>query len=144
MTSPLLGSQSPREGIVLPFIFIGALTALSQAPLHHFLGAMVIVSVSPISFNLDRARIKGLSRPMNLSWILNTLLIQSLILLFPLALFFSISGVAKVVVKLILRSELPHVLTVRYKLWRFALYDKSFLVFFVQVFELLKGVLLFS
>jgi hypothetical protein len=69
---------------------------------------------------------------------------QSLILLFPLALFSSISGVAKVVVKLILRSELPHVLTVRYKLWRFTLCDKSFPVFFFQVFELLKGVLLFS
>jgi hypothetical protein len=49
-----------------------------------------------------------------------------------------------VVVKLILHSELPHVLTVCYKLWRFALCDKSFPVFFFQVFELLEGVLLFS
>jgi hypothetical protein len=65
-------------------------------------------------------------------WILDTLLGQSLILLFPLALFFGIFGVAKVVVKLILQSELPHVLTVRYKLCRFSL------------FELLEGVLLFS
>jgi hypothetical protein len=65
--------------------------------------------------------------------------------MFLLALFFfDISGVVKVVVKLILHSELPHVLTVRYKLWRFVLYDKFFLVFFFQVFELLKGVLLFS
>jgi hypothetical protein len=35
--------------------------------------------------------------------------------MFPLALFSGISDVAKVVVKLILRLELPHVLTVRYK-----------------------------
>jgi hypothetical protein len=63
--------------------------------------------------------------------------------MFPLALFSGISDVAKVVVKLILRSELPHVLTVRYKLCRFTLCDKSFLVFF-QVFELLEGVLFFS
>jgi hypothetical protein len=71
------------------------------------------------------------------------LLGQSLILLFPLALFSGISSVAKVVVKLILLSELPHVLTVHYKLWRFALCDKSFPVFF-QVFELLEWVLFFS
>jgi hypothetical protein len=58
--------------------------------------------------------------------------------------FSSISGVAKVVAKLILHSELLHVLTVRYKLWRFALCDKSFRIFFFQVFELLEGVLLFS
>jgi hypothetical protein len=77
-------------------------------------------------------------------WILDILLGQSLILPFPLAMFSGISGVAKVVVKLILRSELPHVLTVRYKLWRFALCKKSFPAFFFQVFELLEGVLLFS
>jgi hypothetical protein len=35
---------------------------------------------------------------------------------FPLALFFGISVIAKVVVKLIMHSELPHVLTVRCKL----------------------------
>jgi hypothetical protein len=76
-------------------------------------------------------------------WILDTLLGQSLILLFALALFFGIFDVAKVVVKLILCSELPHILTVCYKLWRFTLCDKSFPVFFFQVFELLEEVLLF-
>jgi hypothetical protein len=42
--SLLLGSQSPREGVILSFILIGALVALPQAPLRHFLGALVIVS----------------------------------------------------------------------------------------------------
>jgi hypothetical protein len=74
--------------------------------------------------------------------ILKTLLGQPLILLLPLPLFSSISSVSKVVVKLVLRSEPPHVLTVRYKVSRFALCNKYLPVFLCQVFELLKGVLL--
>jgi hypothetical protein len=77
-----------------------------------------------------------------LIWILMTLLGQSVILLLPLPLFSSISGVAKVVVKLILQSEPLHVVTVRYKVSQFTLCNKSFPVFFCQVFECIKGVLL--
>jgi hypothetical protein len=47
--------------------------------------------------------------------ILNTLLGHSLILMLPLPLFSGIFGVVKVVVKLVVRLEPPHVFTVRYK-----------------------------
>jgi hypothetical protein len=47
--------------------------------------------------------------------ILKILLGQSFILLLPLSLFFGITGVAKVVVKPVLRSEPLHVLTVHGK-----------------------------
>jgi hypothetical protein len=52
----------------------------------------------------------------------------------PLALFSDIAGVAEVVVKLVLPSELLHVLTVRDKVLRFTLSNKSFTVFFSQIF----------
>jgi hypothetical protein len=52
----------------------------------------------------------------------------------PLALFSDIAGVAEVVVKLVLRSEPLHVLTVRDKVLRFTLSNKSFTVFFSQIF----------
>jgi hypothetical protein len=45
-------------------------------------------------------------------WILKTLLYQSFIVLLPRPLFSSITGVAKVVVQLVLRSEPLHVLTI--------------------------------
>jgi hypothetical protein len=48
-------------------------------------------------------------------WILKTLLGQSFILLLPLPLFSGITGVAEVVVDLILRSEPLHVLTLHGK-----------------------------
>jgi hypothetical protein len=73
-----------------------------------------------LSFIFDLELVHGVPGLQNTDkfviWILDTLLGQSLILLFALALFFGISGVAMVVVKLILCSELPHVPTVRYKL----------------------------
>jgi hypothetical protein len=61
--------------------------------------------------------------------ILKTLLGQSFMLLLPLTLFSGITSDAEVVVKLILRSEPLHVLTVRGKVLRFALFNKSRLVF---------------
>jgi hypothetical protein len=71
--------------------------------------------------------------------ILRTLLGQSFILLLLPPLFSSITGVTKVVVKLILRSEPLHVLTVRCKVLRFTLFNKSRLVFFFQIFVLTEG-----
>jgi hypothetical protein len=55
---------------------------------------------------------------------------QSFILFLPLPLFSSITGVTEVVVKLVLQSEPLHVLTVLGKVLRFALFNKSRLVFF--------------
>jgi hypothetical protein len=49
-------------------------------------------------------------------WILKTLLGKSFILLLPLPLFSGGTGVAKVVVKLVLQSEPLHVLTLYNKL----------------------------
>jgi hypothetical protein len=60
-------------------------------------------------------------------WILKTLLSQSFILLLPLPLFFCITGAAEVVVKLVLPL---HVCTIHGKVLRFALFNKSRLVFF--------------
>jgi hypothetical protein len=60
-------------------------------------------------------------------WILKTLLGQSFILLLPLPLFSSITGVAEVVVKLVLRSEPLHVLTVDTKVLQFALFNNLIL-----------------
>jgi Flp pilus assembly protein protease CpaA len=51
------------------------------------------------------------------------------ILLLSLPLFFSITGGAEVVVKLILRSEPLHVLIVHEKVFQFTLCKKSFPVF---------------
>jgi hypothetical protein len=76
-------------------------------------------------------------------WILKTLLGQSFILLLPLPLFSGIIGVAEVVVKLILRSELLHVLTVQSKVLRFTLFNKSRPVFFYELFVLIEGALMF-
>jgi hypothetical protein len=97
--SLILGSQRPREGVVLPFIFIGTMVAFPQAPLHHFLSALVIVSDFTYLYQL-RPSTHKVSEPCIefVIWILDTLLGQSLILLFPLALFSGICGVAKVVV----------------------------------------------
>jgi hypothetical protein len=67
---------------------------------------------------------------------------QSFILMLPLPLFFSIIGVAKVVVKFILRSQPLHVLTIRDKVLQFALCNKSFPIFLCQVFEFIEWVLL--
>jgi hypothetical protein len=53
-----------------------------------------------------------------LMWILRTLVDQYVILLLPLPLFPSITGVVEVVAKLVLRSEPLHVLTIRYKVIR--------------------------
>jgi hypothetical protein len=50
--------------------------------------------------------------------------------LVALSLFSSITGVTEVVVKLILRSEPLHVLTIRGKFLQFALFNKSRPVFF--------------
>jgi hypothetical protein len=70
------------------------------------------------------------------------LLGQSLILLLPLPLFSSITCVVEVVVKLVLRSEPLHVLTLRGKVIRFTLFNKSRLVFFCHIFVLReRGVL---
>jgi hypothetical protein len=77
-----------------------------------------------------------------LIWILKTLLGQYVIILLPLPLFFGISGVAEVVVKLILRLEPLHVLNVRCKVLQFTLCNKSFPDFLCQVFEFIEGVLL--
>jgi hypothetical protein len=67
---------------------------------------------------------------------------QSLILLLPLSLFSSITGVVEVVVKLILRSEPLHVLTLRGKVLRFTLFKKSRPVFFCHIFvNIERGVL---
>jgi hypothetical protein len=75
-------------------------------------------------------------------WILKILRGQCFILLLPLPLFSSIIGVAEVVVKLILRSEPLHVLTLRGKVLRFALFNKSRSVFFCHIFVLTeRGVL---
>jgi hypothetical protein len=75
-------------------------------------------------------------------WILKTLLGQSFILLLPHPLFSSITGVTEVVVKLILRSDPLHVLTLRGKVLRFTLFNKSRRVFFCHIFVLTKGVVL--
>jgi hypothetical protein len=56
---------------------------------------------------------------------------------------FGITGVAEMVVNLILRSEPLHVLTVHGKVLRFALFNKSRLVVFSQLFVLTEGVVLF-
>jgi hypothetical protein len=64
---------------------------------------------------------------------------QSFNLLLPLPLFFGITSVAKVVVKLVLRPEPLHALTVRGKVLRFTLYNKSGLVFFSQPFVYTEG-----
>jgi hypothetical protein len=45
-------------------------------------------------------------------------------------------------VKLVLRSEKLHVLTILYKVLWFALCNKSFLVFLCQLFVCIEGVLL--
>jgi hypothetical protein len=67
------------------------------------------------------------------------LLGQSFILLLPLPLFFSITGVAEVVGNLILQSEPLHVLTLCGKVLRFALFNKSCPVFFCHIFVLTEG-----
>jgi hypothetical protein len=72
-------------------------------------------------------------------WILKTLLGQSFILLLPLPLFFGITSIAEVVVKLILRSEPQHVLTVSTKVLRFTLFNKSRPIVFCQIFVLMEG-----
>jgi hypothetical protein len=76
-------------------------------------------------------------------WILKTLLGQSFILLLPLPLFSSITGVAEVVVKLVLRLEPLHVLTVHGKVLRFTLCNKSHPVFFSQLLVRMDGALIF-
>jgi hypothetical protein len=75
--------------------------------------------------------------------ILKTLLGQSFIPPLLLPLFFGIAGVVEVVVKLILRSEPLHVLIVHGKVLRFALCNKSGLVFFSQLFVLNEWALIF-
>jgi hypothetical protein len=75
-------------------------------------------------------------------WILKTLLGQFFIILLPLHLFFDITSVAEVVVKLVLQSESLHVLTVRGKVLQFTLCNKSHSVFFCQLFVRTKGALL--
>jgi hypothetical protein len=75
-------------------------------------------------------------------WILKTLLGQSFIFLLPLPVFSSITNVANVVVKLVLQLEPLHVLTLRGKVLRFTLFNKSRLVFFCHIFVLTeRGVL---
>jgi hypothetical protein len=54
--------------------------------------------------------------------------------------FFGITGVAEVVVKLVLRSEPLHVLIVHGKVLWFVLFNKSRPVFFRQIFVCSKGV----
>jgi hypothetical protein len=68
---------------------------------------------------------------------------QSFILLLPLSLFSGITSVTEVVVKLVLQSEPLHVLTVRGKVLRFTLFNKSRPVFFSQLFILTEGALIF-
>jgi hypothetical protein len=53
--------------------------------------------------------------------------------------FFGITDVAEVVVKLVLRSEPLHVLTFHGKVLRFTIFNKSRLVFFCQIFVLMEG-----
>jgi hypothetical protein len=72
-------------------------------------------------------------------WILKTLLDQYVILILPLHLFSNITGVAEMVVKLILWPESLHVLTVHNKVLQLTLCNKSFLVFFSQVFVRIEG-----
>jgi hypothetical protein len=75
-------------------------------------------------------------------WILKTLLGQSFIFLLPLPVFSSITNVANVVVKLVLQLEPLHVLTLRGKVLRFTLFNKSRPVFFCHIFVLTeRGVL---
>jgi hypothetical protein len=75
-------------------------------------------------------------------WILKILSGQYFILLLPLPLFFGITSVAKVVVKLVLRSVPLDVLTVHGKVLWFTLFNKSCPVFFWQIFVRIKrGVL---
>jgi hypothetical protein len=72
-------------------------------------------------------------------WILKILLGQSFILLLPLPLFFGITSVIEVVVKLVLRLEPLHVLTFRGIVLRFTLFNKSRPVLFCQIFVLMQG-----
>jgi hypothetical protein len=69
-----------------------------------------------------------------LIWILKTLLGQSCILLLPLPRFSSIIGVAEMVVKLVLQSEPLYVLTLRSKVLRLELFNKSCPAFFCHIF----------
>jgi hypothetical protein len=59
--------------------------------------------------------------------------------LLPPSLFFDITSAAGVVVKLVLRLEPLHVLTVRAKVLRFTLFNKSRPVFFGQIFVCSEG-----
>jgi hypothetical protein len=95
---------------------------------------------SPDSVILEGAHINGVSRPWNLSWILKTLLGQSFILLLPLPLFFGITSVAEVVVKLVLQSKPLHVLIVHDKVLLLTLCKKSFSICFSQQFVRTKGI----
>jgi hypothetical protein len=72
--------------------------------------------------------------------IFKTLLDQSFILLMPMPLFSGIAGVAEVVVKLILRLEPLHVMAIYGKVLRFTLCNKSFPIFFSQLFVHTEGV----
>jgi hypothetical protein len=72
-------------------------------------------------------------------WILKTLPDQYFILLSPLPLFSSIIGAVDVMVKLILRLKPLHVLTIRDKLLRFTLFNKSHIDFFCQIFVFMEG-----
>jgi hypothetical protein len=67
---------------------------------------------------------------------------QSFILLLLLPLFSSTTGVAEVVVNLVLRSEPLYVLTLRGKVLQFTLFNKSHPLFFCHIFvRMERGVL---
>jgi hypothetical protein len=74
--------------------------------------------------------------------ILTTMLGQSIILLLPLPQFSDITDFVEVVVKLVLRSKSLHVLIAHGKVLRFALCNKSFSVFFSQIFVHIERVCL--
>jgi hypothetical protein len=142
-TSLLLGLQSLGEGIIFPFT-IWVFPTLPQGHLSHFWGALVIEANIAWLCQFRMSTHKW-CQPTTESviWILKILLGQSFIHLFPLPLFSGITGVAEVVVKLLLWSEPLHVLNVHDKILRFALCNKSHPVFSSQLLVRTEGALLF-
>jgi hypothetical protein len=121
MTTLLLGLQRLDEGIIFPFTN-WVFAALSQGPLSHLWGALTVEADIVWLYQLRMSTHKWCQPSTEfVIWILNILLSQTVILLLPLPLFSSITDVAEVVIKLVLRSEPLHVLTIRGKVLRFTL-----------------------
>jgi hypothetical protein len=139
LRGPLVQGLQPTSPTPVTFIWVFA--ALPQCPLSHFQGALAVVADIVGLYRLRISTYKWCQLSTKfLICILKTLLDQFIILLLPLPLFYSISGVAEVVDKLILWSGPLHVRTVCYKVLWFALCNKSLLVFLFQVFVCIEGV----